>query len=672
MADKVFVVSSRTDEFSNLINLINEKDPNAYNQDLKSIMENEYQELLRIQQNFEIKYADSPCKDIEQADVEAVNNSLNRFITRFDKYRNDYLQNSQIQDDEIIGKLRGLSYVTHLDLMTLTMIDRTSDKTFAEFAEEYQNFAMDAQLKRAQEEQDAEELLEQQNNLQNMQQPPMQGQFFPQQQFMQPQYNQQAPGQDMNTQPVMPQQNIPQQQYVQPQYNQQVPGQNMNIQQVMPQQNMPQQPQNQQFQQQQLQNQPMQNQYLRQQQMLLQQEMMKTEMMRRQVIQNQNQINQQMLMNNLNQQKMRQQLQQNPQANANNVQNLNAKNRKQALNILPPPVREKSGSLQILTLSHIMNKAGTLIGDAERKNFQMAQQTLAGIVNKIDQYRKSKSQPVPQGLKEELVTDYKKVLGSINICIISNRNKKQPSTELKHLLTLAQTKVKDDLQVIENLKPDKNLYETVKKKSKLGNHYGMAPDRETIVSFYDLHDGGLENTKKLVDNMYKSIDDADPALMLTGSDDYTKMKNSIKAVKNWLKTYQEKKGKFDPERDMDVAPMEFKIKVDKAMKAVKKYLDHKQKDVEDDLKKKINRVEDKGRQKYEQPRIRAALHAYDELMKLAEIGGNNMQDLNRDQAVKQHKENLLSKESKKLFDKEVQSRDLNAPSKKPAGKAKVL
>ncbi len=87
----------------------------------------------------------------------------------------------------------------------------------------------------------------------------------------------------------------------------------------------------------------------------------------------------------------------------------------------------------------------------------------------------------------------------------------------------------------------------------------------------------------------------------------------------------------------------------KSFNSVDAYLKHKM----SDLKENPNRVEDPGKQKYEQPRIRAALHMYEGLVKICK-DSNPSYDATRElEAIKGYKDALLSKKSAELFDQET-------------------
>ena len=319
--------------------------------------------------------------------------------------------------------------------------------------------------------------------------------------------------------------------------------------------------------------------------------------------------------------------------------------------IEPPKKKEKTGDLQIMSLVPITDQIMQLVPDHCRERFTKMQLSLQVTVNMLTPHSKKGADRMSVEDKSNILSEYNKALGHIRLIKQTHNLRGDEAQELNHYLQIAQKKMEDDIHVLTGYSVKDDLYRTVQSRSRLSNHYGLRQDQKTVVSKYDLYDGGLENVNQLVNKMYKALDDADPVFMLTGSDEYTAMKTAVKSMQKWLQTYQKCKGKVDAS-DSRVSPRQFMRQVEWTMDKVGRYLNHKESDFAQDLQYGIIRSQDPGKEKYEQPRIRAALHVYDDLTRLSRMSAGVTPDEYRESTVQYARETLLSENSKKLYAQE--------------------
>ena len=197
-------------------------------------------------------------------------------------------------------------------------------------------------------------------------------------------------------------------------------------------------------------------------------------------------------------------------------------------------------------------------------------------------------------------------------------------------------KTQDDMQVIqEAAKNDLSLPEAAYRFSKLPKHHGLEDDRVTplraLVREYLQENPSiagpavqgpvpkkgkgpvtdLDKASAELEKLEKALEGADPKWMWSSSNEYFRMKKSVKNLNKWQR---ENKRQFrDPKSaEYKNARRKYLRRLENSVGKVSEYLDKNQ----TDFNKNGERRDDPRNQKWEQRRIRSALHSFDTLRTL--------------------------------------------------------
>ena len=148
----------------------------------------------------------------------------------------------------------------------------------------------------------------------------------------------------------------------------------------------------------------------------------------------------------------------------------------------------------------------------------------------------------------------------------------------------------------------------------------------------------VKDINKMAKELSENIDKVDFNLLGNGSPEFRQMKEAIKDLEKFAKE-KVKAGKNGIALDREAELLE---KQYKAIQATKAYLDHKQKDFNEDP----NRRNDKSRQKREQPRIMNAVNTLKKLENAFEVSRDRLHD--RQQLLREKLSRRLEGEKKRL------------------------
>ena len=348
-------------------------------------------------------------------------------------------------------------------------------------------------------------------------------------------------------------------------------------------------------------------------------------------------------------------------------------------------VKVKSGHLQIFSLSPITNHAANIIRKQRNQNidvqgFISIQKDLLSVYNKLAPFNtgKNPNMILPEHLNEctesidNIITDIKD--WKINY----TANNSRPSQELLFMMDLAEDKLKDDLNVLQEKRPEQKISDTVKEKSVLPSHYGLKDDFVTPIpyrgavkrpngnlgEFYDFSKEGFPNVCADLHKLCGDLKHYDPKLMLNKSNQYKDLRRHMEELDRWASSFKKffaDESKVNT-KEYDQMKKLFSVKVNIIMNDVRSYLNKKEQDRAKDFDKGIDRVTLNNKKKYEQPRIRTALHVYETLQAMSKMNPTLLISANRDAEVEQHKNTLLSEESQRLYEQEKQPAKPQAPT----------
>ncbi|MCR4716007.1 MAG: hypothetical protein K5656_02400 [Lachnospiraceae bacterium] len=257
------------------------------------------------------------------------------------------------------------------------------------------------------------------------------------------------------------------------------------------------------------------------------------------------------------------------------------------------------------------------------------------------------------------------------------------------LTSLVTDKLTDDYNVTKNMIDDQTsiIPDAVDKYSELPKDYGVKEiDGETkaieykkfykksignLGEYYSFNEDGFNTVISDIHNLYEDSKAADPKWML-GSPEYRAMKTSLGGLESWITTFKDSLSKNADINDHEHQALQKLLanKIDDTMTKVHNYLVKKEADINSDISKGKDRVNDATKQKREQPRIRTAFHIYERLIEIRKICPNNnemdIERVNRDAKVADLRSKIMSESSKQLFSEE------NKPKKQAKQQPKAM
>ena len=366
--------------------------------------------------------------------------------------------------------------------------------------------------------------------------------------------------------------------------------------------------------------------------------------------------------------------------------------------------------MQAMTTSFLTDKIAPLVKNGSKQLINDVNKLQLGLKNLHQYYQKftplnrNEDSIIPNADQIAMAkTQTQAVLEQISICK-NNFVKEKIPAEAKFYMTLVEEKMIDDFQVLNKMVLGSTFSEAANKHTKLMENFGLIQGTMEVLPYDGPQNRGpvqeqnapfqrqnapaqkqnapaqnldasapvhnapaikqgkhinkdviaelVSRTTKLLTDIKK----ADPFYMWSGSSKYTDVKTELGKLNSFAKKFYEKldNGQYDlksPEFKKDYSDLTKLI--NSTMNNTVHYLDKKNNDRLDDLDKGINRVEDPGRQKYEQPRIMATLNAYAHLQAISMKMGMK-QDLIRDDNAKTHCNNLLSVKSKLKYNAQIQ------------------
>lgn len=267
------------------------------------------------------------------------------------------------------------------------------------------------------------------------------------------------------------------------------------------------------------------------------------------------------------------------------------------------------------------------------------------------------------------------------------RGNEKPSEQVLYMTDNVLKKLEDDYQVVSSIRPGETLPEAAFRSSRLPKHFGLENDRVTPIPCPQKKAEAEKQTQAQTqiqapkeapaaeeripppEELYRAfyelqgIQDAmvkaDPKWMLTSSGAYGEMRKGIEGtIKFVLKNRDVFSSTPDPNSPAyQKAAKEFMQRLDSSKGKVAAYLDKKAVDLGMDA----GRVEDAGKQQWEQKRILTALTSYDKLSALTS-GRTSEKTAETDARVESFKQSLLSEQSKEKLEAESRSAGVGGPT----------